>query len=296
MKRRFGDRKDGKKVRDLHGFQQIMLDIKPLRSNSDVFMNVEMDVTNLKKYVEKYKKENPDNKLTYFHAFSMALAKTCYNKPYMNRFICNRTYYQRDKVIIGFVAKVEFTDDAEEAMMNLEVSPKDTVFDWRDKIVKRVKHIRDTKSMKNETGQKSATNVIDTVGKLPGFIRIPIVGFLKWLDKHGWLPSFICEDNIYFSTAIVSNLGNFGIDSIYHNIVDFGTSSILATFGNIHKSKVIDENGNEKIIDACNFGINMDERIADGFYFAESLKLLQYIINNPKLLEGPADEKIEIKK
>ena len=45
----------------------------------------------------------------------------------------------------------------------------------------------------------------------------------------------------------------------------------------------------------CEFGFNLDERIADGFYFAKSLKLLQYIYDNPELLEGAANEKIEIK-
>ena len=65
--------------------------------------------------------------------------------------------------------------------------------------------------------------------------------------------------------------------------------------GQIHKSKIIDKDGKEKIIDVCDFGINMDERIADGYYFAKSLKYLQYIIEHPELLEDRADEKVEIK-
>ena len=63
--------------------------------------------------------------------------------------------------------------------------------------------------------------------------------------------------------------------------------------GQIHKSKIIDENGKEKIIDVCDFGVNMDERIADGYYFAKSIKLLEYILDNPKLLEEKADERIK---
>ena len=38
----------------------------------------------------------------------------------------------------------------------------------------------------------------------------------------------------------------------------------------------------------CDFGINVDERIADGFYFAKSLNLLQYIFDNPELLDEKA--------
>ena len=39
--------------------------------------------------------------------------------------------------------------------------------------------------------------------------------------------------------------------------------------------------------------MNMDERIADGYYFAKSLKMFEYIINNPELLEERADAKID---
>ena len=42
------------------------------------------------------------------------------------------------------------------------------------------------------------------------------------------------------------------------------------------------------------FGINFDERIADGYYFAKSLKLIQYIFDNPELLEENIENKINI--
>ena len=55
-------------------------------------------------------------------------------------------------------------------------------------------------------------------------------------------------------------------------------------------------NGKKEIRKLCEFGVNLDERIGDGFYFLKSIQLLQYIFDNPKLLEGAANEKIEIKK
>ena len=38
----------------------------------------------------------------------------------------------------------------------------------------------------------------------------------------------------------------------------------------------------------------MDERIADGYYFAKSMKVLEHILDNPELLEERADARIEI--
>ena len=289
--KRMGDRKDAKKVRNLDGLHNVMIDIKPERCDSDVYMNKEIDVTKLIKYVEKYKKEHPDDKITYFHAFAMAFAKTIYNKPLLNRFVANRTFYDRNDVIIAFVAKIAFEEDSEEVMINIKVDKDDNIFTLRDKITKRVAKIRNSKKGEKK---ENTNNIVDVVGKLPKLIRMIETGALKFLDKHGWLPESITKDNLYYSSVILSNLGNFKIGSIYHNIVNFGTSSIIATMGMIHKSKVIDKDGKEKIIDVCDFGVNMDERIADGYYFAKSIKVLEYIFDNPELLEDRADARIEI--
>jgi pyruvate/2-oxoglutarate dehydrogenase complex dihydrolipoamide acyltransferase (E2) component len=288
-KKRFGDRKDARKLRGPSGMHNIMLDLKPNRCDSDVYINQKMDVTNLIKYMDKIKKNNPDKHITYFHAFVTAIGKLFYNRPYLNRFVANRTFYVHDDVKIAFVAKTEFTDDAHELLCVLNIKENDNLFSISDNISDKVHKIR--------TNTKSDTNdIVDLVGGLPKFLRIPIVGVVKWLDKHGWLPKSMTNDNIYYSSAIVSNLGSIKCGSIYHNLTNFGTSSMLATMGPIHKEKIINEKGKEELRDICEFGVNCDERIADGLYFAKSISLLQYIFDNPETLEDKASEVINEKK
>ena len=53
--------------------------------------------------------------------------------------------------------------------------------------------------------------------------------------------------------------------------------------------------GKVEIRKMCDFGVNLDERIADGFYFAKALKLFEYVINNPKELEEFANARIDTK-
>ena len=114
-----------------------------------------------------------------------------------------------------------------------------------------------------------------------------------YLDKHDLLPQSMCEDNLYYSTVLVSNLGSIDCGAIYHHLTDFGTNSIVITIGDIHKEKIINKDGKEEIRDICEFGVCLDERIADGFYFIKSVKLLEEIFNNPKLLEEQANEIIK---
>lgn len=284
-------RKDAIKVKDIDGLHNILIDLKPKRCDSDVYINQKIDMTNLVKYIEKKKKENKDLKITYFYAMAMAFAKLFYNNRLLNRFICDRTTYERKDVIIAFVAKIAFDDKSEEVMINIKVDKDDNIYDISRKISQKVNKIRNNKEVKKE----NTNNIVDIVGKLPKIIRVPLVGIFKFLDKKGMLPQSFTKDNLYYSSIILSNLGNLKIGSIYHNLTNFGTSSFLATIGLIHKETIVSETGKEKIVDICDFGINCDERIADGYYFAKSIKLFEYIIENPELLEDRACEKVEIK-
>ena len=51
---------------------------------------------------------------------------------------------------------------------------------------------------------------------------------------------------------------------------------------------------NEQVVfkDAVKLGFTVDERIADGYYFSKSIKMLKLFLENPELLERPLNEKL----
>lgn len=277
------------RVKNVPGLSQISIDLKPDRSVSDVYINQRMDLTELSKYIERKKKE--DAGVTYFHAFLTAIAKTVYNRPKLNYFIANRHIYEHDKIVLSFVAKVSFDDHAEEMMVMIPVEKNDDIFTIGKKIRDKVDGFREKKS--GDINKEGANSAIDILGKMPNFIRVPLIGVLKWTDKKGILPSSLAKDNLYYSTMIVSNLGSIGCGAIHHNITDFGNSSSLLTMGEIEDKEVI-KDGKKEVRKICEWGMNFDERIADGYYFAKSAKVLQYFLSHPKELEKPVGEKLEI--
>ena len=277
------------RVKNVSGLAQISIDLKPNRSVSDVYINQKMDLTNLSKYIEKKKKAGEN--VTYFHAFLTAVAKTVYNRPKLNYFVANRHLWEHDEVVLSFVAKISFDDCSEEMMVMIPVEKNDTIITLGDKIRKKIDSFRSAKTGKiNKAGANSA---IDTLGKLPNILRVPIVGMFKWCDKKGILPGSLVEDNLYYSTMILSNLGSIGCGAIHHNITDFGNSSSLLTMGEIVDTEVIID-GKKQIRKICEWGMNFDERIADGYYFAKSADLLQYLLANPDELEKSVGEKINL--
>ncbi len=277
------------RVKDITGMAQISIDLKPHRSVSDVYICQRMDLTELSKYVEKKKKA--DEGITYFHTFLAAIAKTVYNRPKLNYFVCNRHIWEHDKVVLSFVAKVSFTDRSEEMMVMVPIDKDDNVYAIAEKVRKKVDSFRKKRS--GDVDKKGANSAIDVLAKLPNCLRVPVVGTLKWADKKGLLPASLAEDNLYYSTMIVSNLGSIGCGAIFHNITDFGNSSSLLTMGEIEDKEVI-INGKKEVRKICEWGMNFDERIADGYYFAKSADLLQYLLSHPEELEKPAGEKIKL--
>ena len=284
-KKLFQDRSYAKRINNISGLSQISIDLKPRRCDSDVYINQKIDVTNLADYIEE--KKDKGIELTYFHAFVTAIGKLIYNRKYLNRFVSNRHIYEHNEIIISFVAKLDFDDKSEEVMILVPISPNDNIISISNKIREKIKKIRS-----GNNKDEGANKAIQILGKLPNIVRVPIVGLLKWCDKKGFLPKGLIKDNIYYSSIIVSNLGSIKCGAIYHNINDFGACSSLATMGKIRDELCIVD-GKQVVKKICEFGVNIDERIADGYYFAKSIKLLESFLDNPKILEDRIDEKIE---
>lgn len=282
-KKTWRDRKDAKWLK-MPGVLRMCTYLKD-RQDADVYINKKIDVTELVKYMKEKKKSEPET--TYFHALSMACAKTIYNRPRLNRYIINHNCYERDEVTLSFVAKVNFEDDAKEILSVLKVLPSDNIDDLRNKIKDKVNKVRNNK-------QNDTDNTVDILDKLPKPILGIVVPVVKWMDRHDFLPKNFNDNLIYNSTVILSNLGSIKCGAIYHNITNFGSNSILITFGDIHKEPMIVDNKIE-IRDVIDIGATLDERIADGVYMAKAINLLEYILKNPQTLEEHANEKIKEK-
>ena len=281
-----GDRYDAKRVQ-LPGLMQCCIDLKPGRMENEVYMNFDMDVTALSAYIEQKKSEGQH--ITYFQAFVTAIAKVMYSRPKLNRFITNRHLYEHNDVTLSFVAKMDLNDKSEEIMLVIPVGAEDDMTAISEKVKAKVANLRG-----DSVEKKGANSAIDVLGKLPNIIRVPVFGCIKWADRHGILPKSLETDNIYFSSMIISNLGSIKCGAIYHNLANFGTCSGLTSMGEIRTVKVMDENGGEKVKKLCEFGITLDERIADGYYFAKSGKMIEYVLMHPELLEEPVGKPIEM--
>ena len=283
-KRRWGDRRDGRRVK-APGLQTIMGYLLPKRTDCEVYLSDTIDATELVAYLEKKNASHPEYKTTLFHCFLTGVARMIRERPKMNRFIQGFQMYERDEVSLSFVAKRRFADGADESLMVLVPKDTDALDDVSRRIAGDVREMR-----KSETSTGGVDAIMDGLAKLPRLLLWLIVRIVRILDFWGINPKFLTDGDPNYTTVFMSNLGSIKCPAVYHHLNNYGTNSIMITVGTLRKEMVLMSDGTQQLRDVVDIGATLDERIADGFYFARSLKLIKHIFANPELLDRPLGE------
>ena len=264
-------RKDAVMVRDPDPFHSIIPYIMPKRTEAEVSSRLEFDITKLMAFIREHnEKEGTEYKL--FHCICTAVARMIYHRPKLNIFISGRKYWMRNDITLSFVAKQRFEDEAVETLLTLKID-KDMNLDSISRII-----IGDVNKARS-SGSNSLDKTMEFVGNLPRFVLEILFWVLAKLEYHGIFPESLKEGDPNYTTCLLANLGSIRADSCYHHLSNYGTNSLMVTIGTI---KHDDTTGK----DTLDVTATLDERIADGFYFAKSLRLVRYLFDNPeKLME-----------
>ena len=279
-------RRDGKRVRGLDGYHNILPYVMPKRTEAEVSLTEQFDVTDLMKYMDE-RNEREGTNLKIFHAICTAVAKTVYHRPKLNYFISGRTFYERPDITLSFVVKQQFMDDADETLMFLKVEP-DMNLDSISKLI-----IGDvTKVRKEKTNDLD--KLIELVGSMPRPILEAFFGTLKVLEYHGIMPKALTAGDPNYSSVLLSNLGSIRSDSCYHHLSNYGTCSVMITIGVLHKEQKLMEDGTWQPRDIINCTFTIDERLADGFYYAKSLRIAKYMLEHPEVMNDPISKPVPV--
>ena len=220
-----------------------------------------------------------------FHLVLAALMKTITLRPKLNRFIVNSNFYQRNEVSASFVVKKQFSDKGAEALAFLHCKDEYTLSDIHDYIRRQVTECRSDKV-------DPSTGAMDILNKIPRFVSKAAIHFLMWLDKHGWVPADIIATDPYYSSVVISNLGSIKLKCGYHHLTNWGTCSVFCIIGEKKMSPFYDADGSVTMRETLDLGLTIDERLADGYYYSKSIRLLKYLLEHPEELEKPLKEEV----
>lgn len=281
----FGHRPDGKKVKNLEPVFRVIPLIMMERNDSQVYFKQDIPLKKMDEYIDKKAEEGI--RLSYMNIIYAAMVRIIADRKQLNRFVINGTVYQRNKIYISLSIKKNLTDEGEETVVKVEFDGTENLFEVKEKLDKI---IEENKKIEADNNMDKLVKVFNLI---PNCVLLWIVRFIKFLDKHGMLPKFLINLSPFHTSAFLTNVGSLGIDSIYHHIYNFGTTSLFLSMGKKKKSFIYedDEIQEEKCITIAFVG---DERICDGYYYASSFKQLAKYLKKPELLEKNI-EKEEVK-
>jgi hypothetical protein len=210
--------------------------------------------------------------------FMLALVKILRARPTLNRYIIRRRMYQRQDIVLSFVARKKYSDDSAETNVLVTIKPTD----GRAEIIAKLSG--EIKTAKSDQ-VKDDDQLVSLFLRLPrGLLRIAIRA-LQWYDFYIDTPGFLRNLDPLRCSAYVANLGSVGIDAPYHHLYEWGTCSLFMAFGRIAPGVCVGPDGTPAVQRQLNIRVALDERIADGYYDARSLEMFNDYLTNPSLLE-----------
>ena len=291
-KKRWGDRRDGTLIRDVDALHLIMPYLYPNKTDNEAFISERIDLTPINEYIARKNQELAEGELEpykFFYVLLAALVKTVTLRPKMNRFIKGGRLYQRNDLSLAFVVKKQFNDDAEEALAFIKFDENTTLNDVRIRLGEEIHACR------GDRGDNS-TDQMEIITKLPNFLLRFAMWILHKLDYYGHVPYDLIKTDPNHASVFITNLGSIGLKSGYHHLSNWGTNSIFVIIGEKKMSPFYDENGNITMKETIDLGLTLDERIADGYYYSKTVKLLKHLLAHPELLELPAKEEVDYAK
>ena len=287
QEKRMGDRFDATLVRDIDALHWFMPYLYPNRADNEAFIREEFDLTNLEAFLEK-KNEGLDkaHRYTIFHAVCAAIVKTFTLRPQMNRFIKGCRLYQRDELSLGFVVKKQFRDNAAEGLAFIKFPPETTVDSLHERIMQEIFECRSDKLDNSTKGMEMFTH-------LPRWLMRIAIFILHRLDFYGKVPYDLIKADPNYASVFLTNLGSIKLNAGYHHLSNWGTTSVFVVIGEKARKPVFHEDGTFEMRTMLDVGITLDERIADGYYYAKTVRLLKKLIENPELLDRPANEEVD---
>ena len=282
-----GDRFDGTWLRNEPPLNQFMAYLYPNRADNEAYINEEIDLRPVEAYLAKKNEGRTEDKYTYFHVICATIVKAFTLRPKMNRFVSGNRLYARNHVSVAFVVKKKFSDRSEEGLAFRKFGPDATIDKLHDSLVEEVTQRRKDDDVDN------STDFMGKLLKLPRWMLRLLMKALFSLDRKGKVPYDLIKDDPNYASAFLTNLGSIDLNCGYHHLSNWGTCSCFVVIGRKHLAPEWHEDGTCEVRPVLNVGITLDERIADGYYYSKTIKLVKHLLAHPELLELPASTPVD---
>ena len=243
-------------------------------TDSKIYGLVDLDVTELEKYVAKKRKEGLKTTITYIITLIIGRAIR-ENVPELNTYVKRGKIVQREQVD-GMVSVL--LPGGQMGTVKVENADTTTIQELTDKIAQRIRDSR--KGDENDAMQSKSL-----LANIPWPFR-------KWLFRLyrtitiDWgisLPGVGLDSNS-FGSYVVSNIGTVGLDTGFGSLLPSSNVSLVFILGSILKKPAV---VNDEVVPRriMQLSATLDHRVVDGSHGGLLFRAIKQMAKNPEILE-----------
>ena len=285
-KHRWGDRRNGRLLRSLSPYSQFTPYIMVKRNESNNLSEENLRINEVDDFLHQLRKDGYKG-IGMMHFVIAAYVRALSQYPGLNRYIAGRRVYAKDEIDVAMVVKRTMDLTGDETTIKVKFEPTDTLLDVYQKFNAEVEVI------KNEPEDNGAERVVGIFAKMPRFLIRFAIFMLKVMDYLDLIPKSLLDVSPFHTTMFFTNVGSLGLKPVFHHLYDFGTTPIFVAMGGKRIAYEMNRKGEVEANKYLDVRFTMDERIADGFYFAAFLKELKKAFNHPESLMTPPEKVVD---
>lgn len=242
--------------------------------DSKIFGSVEIDITDLEKYIAEKRKSGV--KITLTHFFLVATARAIKEIPELNTYVKRGNIYSHEQISATVSVLLQSGEMGSVKMLNAD---KLTLTESAVKLKEEIQ--------KTYKGDENATmQMKEKLAAIPWPVRGWVYQFIKYLTTNMGIsipPLGLSANN--FGSFILSNIGSIGLDIGYPALMPSANIAFVLILGGVTKKPWV---VNDEIVprSILMLGAALDHRVIDASHGGKLFKLLKRFVNNPELLEG----------
>ena len=281
-KRRFGDRREGRRLRTLDPYNELSPFIMRAKSESSVYFSDSIEITEAERYLRE-KRSGGYPGMGVLHLFTAAYVRAISQYPGVNRFISGQRIFARKNIEFIMTIKKELKVGSSETSIKVIFDPCDTIDD-----VYR-KQSAEIDKVKNEGEATDTDSAARALMKMPRLILKFAVWVIYVLDYFGILPKALLNASPFHGSIVITDLGSIGAPAVYHHLYNIGNMPLFMSIGTKRKAMEKKPDGSMAERKYIDYMLTLDERICDGFYFAQAMRLFKSILRDPRVLDKPPE-------
>ncbi len=242
--------------------------------DSKIYGSVDLDVTELEKFIARKRKEGVKTTLTQLMTLIIGRAFK-QEVPEMNTYI-NRGRVKNRPSVDGMVSVL--LKNGEMGSVKIENTDQLTVAGLSRTITQKIRQSR--QGDENSTMQSK-----HKLSSVPWPFRAWLFNLYKWvtIDMGMKLPGLNLSSNS-FGSYLVSDIGSLGLDTGYGALLPSANVSVVLIIGKVRKKPVVI---NDEIVPRKVFTLSatLDHRVVDGSHGGRLFRFIRQLVKDPSPLE-----------